>query len=55
MINQMSTKKRIEGKPSILSFCPKMIMKVQVAQILSTNTDLHYSKALPSNIDHESL
>jgi hypothetical protein len=50
----------IIGKPAILSFCPKMIMKVQDSQTLSTSTDpystvLNYSKVLPSSVDYESL
>jgi hypothetical protein len=32
-----------------------MIMKVQVARSLSTNTVPHYSIALPSNTDYERL
>jgi hypothetical protein len=48
------------GKPTIPSFCPKMIMKVQDSQTLSTNTDPYstvpsHSKALPSIIDYERL
>jgi hypothetical protein len=50
----------IIGKPAILSFCPKMIMKVQDSQILSTskdpyNTVPNFSQALPSNTDYERL
>jgi hypothetical protein len=48
-------KNSIIGNPAILTFCPKMTMKVQAAQTLSTNTVLHYSKALPSNTDYERL
>jgi hypothetical protein len=47
-------------KPAILSLCPKIIMKVQDYQTLSTNTDPYskvpnYSKALPSSTDYERL
>jgi hypothetical protein len=47
-------------KPAILSLCPKMIMKVQDSQTLSTSTDPYstvpnYSKALPSGTDYERL
>jgi hypothetical protein len=45
----------IIGNPAIFPFCPKMIMKVQDSQTLSTNTVPNYSKALPSNIDYERL
>jgi hypothetical protein len=41
-------------KPAILTFCPKMIMKLQIVQTLSTNKVPYYSKkALPSSIDYE--
>jgi hypothetical protein len=45
----------INGKPAILTFCPKMMMKVHVVHAMPVNTDPHYSKALPSNIDYEKL
>jgi hypothetical protein len=45
----------ILGKPAILTFCPKIMMKVQVAQAMPVNTDPFYSKALPRNIDFERL
>jgi hypothetical protein len=45
----------VVGKPANLTFCPKMTMKFQDAQTLSTNTVPHFSKALPSNIDYERL
>jgi hypothetical protein len=45
----------IFGKPDILAFCPRMGMKVQVASAMPVNTDPHYSKTLPSNIDYERL
>jgi hypothetical protein len=45
----------IVGKPAVLSFCPKMTMKVQDSQTLSTNTVPNYSKALPSSTDYERL
>jgi hypothetical protein len=32
-----------------------MMMKVYVTQAIPVNTDQHYSKALPSNIDYERL
>jgi hypothetical protein len=50
-----SYKNGIIGKPESLTFCPKMMMKSQVAQVMPVNTDTHYSKALPSNIDCERL
>jgi hypothetical protein len=45
----------IFGKPTILTFCAKMMMKVQVAQAMPVNTYLYYSKAVPSIIDNEIL
>jgi hypothetical protein len=45
----------IIGKPAILSCCPKLIMKVQDSQTLSTNTVPNYSKALPSSTDYETF
>ena len=36
----------ILGKPAILTFCPKMMMKVQVAQAMHVHTDPHCSKSL---------
>jgi hypothetical protein len=32
-----------------------MIMKIQSAQAMPVNTDPHYSKELPSNIDYKRL
>jgi hypothetical protein len=43
------------GKPAVLTFCPKMMVKVQVAHAMPVNTDPYYSKALPRNIDYERL
>jgi hypothetical protein len=45
----------IIGKPAILSLCPKMIMKFQDSQTLSSNTVPNYSKALPSSTDYETF
>jgi hypothetical protein len=50
-----SYKNNTIGKPTSLIFCPKMIMKVQVSQTDASNSDPHYSKALPSNVDYERL
>jgi hypothetical protein len=40
------------GTPAILTFCPRLDMKVQAAQEIPVNIDTHYSKALLSNIDY---
>jgi hypothetical protein len=45
----------IIGKSAILTFCPKMIMKVQVSQAMPVNTDPHYSKTPPNYIDYQRL
>ena len=38
-----------------LCFIPNIVVKAQVTHTATTNTDAHYSKALPSKIDYEIL
>jgi hypothetical protein len=46
-------KNSMVGKAAILTFCPKMMINVQVGKVMPVNKDSYYSKALPSNIDYE--
>ena len=43
------------GKPATITFSLNTVMKAHVTHKASKNTDLHYSKALPSKIDYERL
>ena len=43
------------GKPATITFSLNTVMKAHVTHTASMDTDLHYSKALPSKIDYERL
>jgi hypothetical protein len=54
-MTRLTPKNSIIGKPAILTFCPKLKLNIQASQAMPVNTGPHYSKALPSNIDYESI